>query len=308
MIKYSYILLIFITCWGCSKEKEASIPIAMEISALPHAISYDAGEEIKLQFKAIDSTGIRMLVEYSMGAITLTPVMKGDTLTFSFPEFVTRKRGLCDWTLLVNNDQKKLQGSLKISPTQTANVAMESYLGPRSITAGNRDFSMHVMAPTDEFDNPLPEGTSISSIHQFGENINSSPVVLKNLIGWQNIYSPLKSGRILVMASCRESNSKEYTTVVYPANATDFKISYERNHNYADGNQVILFSSDIIKDPFDNIVSDGTLVSFLVTNAKGVQLKAVGTTLNGIAKARFLHPYEPDDLGGKGVCDRYGRK
>ena len=294
MHKYSYILLILLFFGACSKRQETAILNSSEISAIPHKTNFYADEKIELKFKTVDSTGIKMILENAYGAITLKPSMQNTTITFTVPDFISRKTGLCHWSLL-SNDEQQLEGSLKISPTQTTDVSVESYLGPRSINAGKRDYAMHVIAPTDEFDNPLPEGTTLSSIYQFGNNINSTPIILKNLIGWQNIYSPLKSGRILVMATCRESTSKEFTTVVYPANAVDFDISFERNHDYADGNQVILFSSDSIKDEFGNIVSDGTLVSFVATNSEGIQLKAVGTTLNGIAKARFLHPYKPDN-------------
>lgn len=293
MHKYSYILLILIFLGACSKKQETAILNSSEISAIPHKTNFYADEKIELKFKTVDSNGIKMIFENAYGTIILKPSIKNSIITFTVPDFISRKTGLCHWSLL-SNEKQKLEGSLKISPTETKDVSIESYLGPRSITAGKKDYSMHVIAPTDEFDNPLPEGTVISSIYQFGKQIIATPVVLKNLIGWKNIYSPLESGRILVMASCKESTSKEFTTIVYPANATDFKISYERNHDYADGNQVILFSTDSIKDEFGNIVSDGTLVSFVAVNARGVQLNAAGTTLNGIAKARLLHPYAPD--------------
>ena len=294
MHKYPYILLILLFFVACSKKQETAILSSSEILAIPHKTNFYADEKIELKFKTVDSTGIKMILENAYGAIALKPSIQNSTITFTVPDFISRKTGLCHWSL-ISDDEKKLEGSLKIFPTRTEAVSIESYLGPRSITAGKRDYAMHVIAPTDEFDNPLPEDTTLSSIYQFGDNINSTPITLKNLIGWQNIYAPLKSGRILVMAACRERTSKEFTTVVYPANAVDFNISFERNHDYADGNQVILFSTDSIKDEFGNIVSDGTLVSFVATNSEGIQLTAVGTTLNGIAKARFLHPYKPDD-------------
>lgn len=294
MHKYPYILLILLFFGACSKKRETAILNSSEISVIPHKTNFYADEKIELTFKTVDSTGIKLIIENAYGSIMLKPSVQNSTITFTIPDFISRKTGICHWSLF-SNDEQKMEGSLKITPTQRTDVSLESYLGPRSITAGKRDYAMHIIAPTDEFDNPLPEGTTMASIYQFGNDIISTPVILKNMVGWQNIYSPLKSGRILVMATCRESTSKEFTTVVYPANATDFKISYERNHDYADGNQVILFSTDSIKDEFGNFVSDGTLVSFVATNSEGIQLKAVGTTLNGIAKARFLHPYKPDN-------------
>lgn len=75
-----------------------------------------------------------------------------------------------------------------------------------------------------------------------------------------------------------------------PDNASDFTIDYTRNHKYADGNQIITFTSSTIKDNHGNIVSDGTLVLFSVKNSNGIQLQTNGTTINGVAKAKLLHP------------------
>ena len=160
MFKYTNLLLILIFFGACSKERKTSILKLSEISALPHKSSFYAGEKIDLKFKTVDSAGVKMIIENSFGAITLAPSMKGRTISFTFPDFFSRKIGLCHWSLIAD-DEMKLEGSLKISPTQTTDVSMESYLGPRSITAGKRDYAMHVIAPTDEFDNPLPEGTTL---------------------------------------------------------------------------------------------------------------------------------------------------
>jgi len=210
--------------------------------------------------------------------VSLSPSIRGDVALFNFPKFITRKSGVCKWSL-VTQKIVQLEGQINISPNTLKGTDIETYLGPRSITAGNRDYSMHVITPTDYTDNPLLDGTTINSIYQFENKITRKELELKNLLGWINIYSPKKSGRMLVTASCNNTNAKELTTIVYPALATNFQISYERNHDYADGNQVIVFATDIIKDSFGNTVSDGTLVSFVATNSKNVQLYANGCLL-----------------------------
>lgn len=273
----------------------------MEISDTSDAsfsvVSYEklsfAGDPIQLKFEGTNADNTTLVIENSWGTTALQPTFENNLLTFNFPKHINKKSGLCHWSL-VKNQIIAAEGELTISPNPNYETHIESYLGPRSITAIDTDFSMHVIVPTDIYDNPLSEGTKITSTYQFQKDIKTDLITLKNLIGWNNIYAPKTSGRILVTSSCNDSNSKELTSIVYPGNAVDFTINYKRNHDYADGNQIIVFSSDIIKDTYDNIVSDGTLATFLITNAKGVQLSASGTTLNGIAKARFLHPFEKD--------------
>jgi hypothetical protein len=85
-----------------------------------------------------------------------------------------------------------------------------------------------------------------------------------------------------------------------PAISLNFEISSKRNHEYADGNQITTFSTSIIKDKNNNIVSDGTFVDFFITNKKGNILKTSGSTLNGIAYAKMIHPEWEDNWKVKG--------
>ena len=293
MKRIVYIIALSLILFGCSQKEKTKSTVLGKFSLLTDAEEFQAGDPIELKFRTTDIGPVHLIIENSDGAIILSPKRTQETLIFSLPNFIDRRSGLCHWTLVQNETQLK-EGTITIAPTRTDMVSVESYLGPRSITAGNRDYTMHVIAPTDQFDNPLPTGTEIISIHQFQDQIIKAPVKLKNLVGWHNIYSPLESGRILVTASCRTSFSKEFTSLIYPENAVDFEIFTERNHDFADGNQVLLVSTGTIKDSYGNIVSDGTLVNFMATNSLGMQLRSVGLTLNGVAKARFLHPYEQD--------------
>jgi len=292
--KSIYIFLFALIFINCDDKKEYKGFQKVEFNLLSSKNEFFAGNSIELAFNftVIDKTVL--IVENSYGTVTLNPEIKNETAHFHFPEFIARKSGVTKWTL-VREGNIEQEGNINILPNTIKETEIETYLGPRSITAGNSDFAMHVIAPTDYTDNPLLDGTIINSIYQFENNITKKEIELKNLLGWLNIYSPKKSGRMLVTASCNKINAKELTTIVYPALATNFQISYDRNHDYADGNQVIVFSTDIIKDSFGNTVSDGTLVSFVATNSKNVQLHATGTTLAGIAQARMLHPFQKDN-------------
>ncbi len=169
-------------------------------------------------------------------------------------------------------------------------IKMETYLGPRSIYAGTTDYAMLVNVPTDNFDNPVKEGTPVQIKRQILTDNESYETTTKDLISWKRLFSVERSGRMLVTAGATGSNTKELTVDIFPSQATSFELYFKRNHEYADGNQIIIFETSVIKDIYGNTISDGTLVTFQITNNNGIKLKTEGTTLNGIAKAQMLHP------------------
>jgi prophage maintenance system killer protein len=149
---------------------------------------------------------------------------------------------------------------------------------------------MYITIPTDGFDNPKPENTAVEFKEQFLNTITNQTIKTKDLIAWKNINAPTQSGLVLVSAACDKTITKEFDAVIYPGIATDFTISFSRNHEFADGNQITTMKTSIIKDKFGNVVSDGTLVSFAITNQEKNLLKSFGTTIDGVATTQILHP------------------
>jgi len=149
---------------------------------------------------------------------------------------------------------------------------------------------MLVVIPTDDLDNPLPKNTSVNAKYQFLNSEENDTVKTEHLISYKNIFSKKQSGRILVSSECLNTNSKEFTVNVLPAIPESFSITAQRPHDYADGNQITTFETSILKDLENNTVSDGTFVTFMITNEKEDILKTYGTTINGVAKAKMIHP------------------
>ncbi|MDO1514149.1 hypothetical protein Q2T41_15925 [Maribacter confluentis] len=293
MKKSFYIVAILFVIVGCKHSTHDTPPALTKISLLPYNKVIAAGEPFQLRFKGNLDHRLKLVVRNSLGITVLTPKINNDQFLFDFPKHLIRKSGICHWSL-VHNAKVLNEGAFDITPNTALKTHIESYLGPRSITAVATDFSMHVISPTDAYDNPLSQGTEVISTFQFQDKINTTTLEINNLLAWTSIYAPTQAGRILVTSSCNASSSKELTTIVYPGNGTNFKIDFQRNHSFADGNQIITFFTSDIKDVNNNVISDGTLVHFLATNSKGLQLSANGTTLNGVANARFLHPNEED--------------
>ncbi|MEO9893029.1 hypothetical protein [Aurantibacter sp.] len=287
------ILLLCLLLVGCaSKEEEPDKNTVMpKVILETKKANYIAGDSISLTFKVDTiSEKLKLQLKNAFGNIILAPESNNDNLiNFVIPINYTRLAGPCRWQLLHDEALVK-KGKFNIATNTPAGTHLESYFGPRSITAGNNDFSMLTIVPTDIYDNPLNDGTEVTVKHQFQENISDLNVTTESFFAWYNVRSTTKSGRILVTSECNGTTSKELATIVFPANATDFSISATSAHNYADGNQIITFESDIIRDEFGNIVSNGTLVTFVIKNENDAYLYTIGTTLNGIAIAKTLHP------------------
>lgn len=294
MKKVFYIALFLIAFCGCKKTPIKKLTNEITFEVLPSNNTYIAGDTIQLQFRGKKTASPLLWLSSAFGSTLIEPILKEDRFIFTLPIPFSQKAGSCNWQL-INDTTIYTDGSISILPNTHTKIQMESFIGPKSITAGGADFSMLVISPTDVYDNPLPDTTQININHQFDSNIENESAKITNGIAWKNVYSTKKAGRMATTAFYESYSSKEMIAKVNPAKALDFTINYSRNHSYADGNQIIIFSTNIIKDEFKNIVNDGTLVSFIVKDSKGMLLKTVGTTINGIAKGGLLHPNEPED-------------
>lgn len=250
-----------------------------------------SGEELIFQFQETVKNS-RLILHNSYGKVILKPVEVDDELVFQTPEFLTAKSGTLYWKLISGTNQKA--GQITILPNAKP-VIIENYYGPRSIQAGNRDYSMLVSIPTDRFDNPLADGTKVEVSEYFQGDLSKDSLEMENMFAWKNVYSRQKSGKILVSNSSKNLQAKEMISDVYPSIASDFEIRIEREHDYADGNMVSRIITSKIMDEYGNIVSDGTAVEFLVKNEDEAVLKTMATTIDGVATAKILHPEFPQN-------------
>ncbi|MFX0558266.1 hypothetical protein ACOCEA_15800 [Maribacter sp. CXY002] len=284
-------ILFFASCKNeTEKETEKSAPST--ITSLNHKTSYTAGSDICLSFKHNGNENPKLIITNAIGTTLVPPVVNQQILNYCLPWEITSKSEIIKWKV-IHKEELLLKGEFLIIP-DAFQTNIESYFGPRQITAGNNDFSMLTNIPTDQYDNTLLDGTPVIVKSEFENTIETNIVRINKGIAWKNIGATKKSGRILVSSSCNETNSKQLTTIVFPAKATDFKISYKRDHTYADGNQIIELQTNVIKDEFGNIVSDGTHVNFILKNNKNMRLQTVGNTLNGKVVTKLLHPEQPD--------------
>ncbi len=271
---------------GVLLDKTADLPIKLN----NYRSKYWAGSYIGLTFSIPKkSSNVCLILSHSYGKTALTPLLSSTNALFTLPKFFTKKSGNVTWVLVVNN-QQKLKGSFKILPQDNSPTVIENYLGPRTILAEPAHYTMMVCVPTDVYDNPLKEQTPVLIKHQFLTDIVTHNQKTENFIAWERIYSKTKAGKLIVSTECKYTNSKEIETEIQPNIATDYTFTSIQNHDFADGNQITKLQTSVIKDKYQNIVADGTIVNFKIISKNGFFLRTQAATINGIATAQILHP------------------
>ncbi|MFD1017353.1 hypothetical protein [Winogradskyella rapida] len=283
--KYTYLFLLglmFLSSFALLQKQEPG-----NYEYLSKTTEFEVGTPIVLKFSAPNSEKPLLYCSNSYGATLITPVLTSGALTYTIPENMSKKIGILNWEL--RSDFSNNSGSLTLNPKAEV-ASMETYIGPPSIEAGGTDYTMLVIIPTDSLDNPVPNNTLVTETHQFLDAEEANSIYTNNFIAFKNLYSEKESGRLLVASECLGVHSKEFTINVAAAIPTDFSISATRPHAYADGNQITTFTTSILKDEHNNVVSDGTFVTFFITDQDKHILKTTGTTIDGVAQAKIIHP------------------
>lgn len=271
-----------------------------KIELLTTKTDFEVGTNVVLKFSISEVAQPLLYCSNSYGSTVISSTLKNNTVEFYIPENITKKIGVVNWKLL--NENESISGQFNINPK--AEVAtMETYIGPPNIEAGGIDYTMIVVIPTDSLDNPLPTNTLVTTKYQFLNSEEKENMFTKNLVAYKNINSKKEDGRMLISSESLGTNSKEFTVNVTAAIPKNFSISAKRPHDYADGNQVTTFSTSMLKDRYNNVVSDGTLVTFFISNSKGNILKTTGTTIDGVATAKMIHPDYEDNWTIKAFID-----
>lgn len=260
-----------------------------------------AGETVVLKFNTKSSSTFNLYCTNSYGSTLVNGEQIENGIAFKLPKYFTKKRGIIYWKVF-NKEKTILEGNINIKPQKTA-ASLEMYLGPPSIEAGGKDFTMLVAIPTDSLDNPLPKNTKVTVKTQFLNDEQETEIQTNHLIAYRTIYSPLKSGRMLLSTNHQQKNSAEFDVNIVPAIPKNFEIFYKRNHDYADGNQITTLYTSVLKDKNNNLVSDGTFVYFYITTRENAVLKTFGQTINGVAKAKMIHPDKAESWSVKAFIE-----
>lgn len=248
--------------------------------------SYEAGTTIVLKFKNLTKP-TAMYCSNSYSNTLVFPEIQKEITQYTIPLFITKKTGWLYWEL--SKPHQKHSGRIDITPIKKAHK-IETYLGPPSILAGFDEKSMIVTIPTDSLNNPLSKGTPVKIKKSLNGTTNEKIIKTDGLFAYSTIYGGTKTNRALITSECLNLTSKELSLEITPSTPTDFSIFYNRIHQYADGNQITSFYTSTIKDRYDNIIADGTIVNFTILDKKGNLLQTQGISIRGVATCQMVHP------------------
>ena len=241
---------------------------------------------------ALDEQIVYLILSSTYATIVVEPEILDNTAQFYIPPSFTKRSGVVNYSLY-SNENISQEGEFTLLPDTNHLGTIETYLGPRSIVANVRDYTMLVSIPTDTLDNTLPDNTQVALKSQFKSAVTTTTHPITSGFVWKRISSPLRTGRVSTGSTLENISSKELVADVFPDVAQNFRIEANSNHNYADGNEIISFQSTQIRDEHGNVMTDGTLVTFYMTDATGAHWQNKASTVNGYAFAKALHPQSP---------------
>ena len=241
-----------------------------------------------------ENVSINILYSSAYGSAVIRETVKNGKLQYRTPSFITEKIGDYEINLLYG-EVSILKDSLNVSTNPKNIDFIESYFGPRIILAGGEDFSMLTVVPVDEFDNPMPDDTRIVVHENFKELQKIHEQNTFDFVSFRRFYSYDQTGKITVsMNTDNGVTTKEKTSDIYPYSPKDFTIEQSKEHNFADGNEVVSIKTSIIEDIYGNIIQNGTMVHYQIVTASGKQLASYAKTVKGIATTKIQHPYTQD--------------
>lgn len=231
-------------------------------------------------------------VKYSYGSTILDGHTSDETTTFELPPQIALRTGLLSLSLYEAGVQID-RATTHIVADTTSKVSMEAYCGPKHLIVGNEDFTMLTHTILDEHDNPYPAGTK-SAIKSFvEEELSLLDTISLHLLGYRKVYSTNRSGNGALSATFNELHTKEFRLDFYPSDPSNYQIFSDRQHEYGDGNQLVIVKTNTIHDHKFNKMKNGTLVYFHVTDDDGRVSLGTAETIDGVAQIELMSPNYP---------------
>jgi hypothetical protein len=209
---------------------------------------------------------------------------------FNIPDSVMMQSGLLDISLFYDKNLIA-EAQIFIKPLQP-NEPLETFLGSKSIIAdGGEHWSMITAIPTDKFINPVYEITPVHfSFKRPNGTSEDYDIPTKHLVSFKKIYSQQKVGKTIISIKAANAAGKEKELLEISGYPRPFNIENDELYLYADARQYFKLKTGIIKDKFENVVSNGTLVSINIKDTDGSNRQLTSYTIGGIARLMVQNP------------------
>lgn len=263
-----------------------------------------AGEPVTIVVESTPLTATGSLLLTAQGSFGYlpqqAPLVDGRAV-FTLEPLHTRRAGLVQ--LIARSGSVAATQDLAITPGIAADPLLP-LIGPRSIVADGKHWTMAVIAPRDALDNPVADGTVVTVRAQHPILPGAEPATglaiirtrTQNLLAWVRIDSRTRAGRMLISASAGTGHSPERSVMEVPGAPLPFTLHADRLTIPADGRQVVNIESDPITDRYGNQLFDGTHVTILAATPAGEQRTLPAITIDGRIYATLQAPNQPGPM------------
>jgi len=265
-------------------------PIGLDVRAPDHVEAGAEFEVVVVAPDAIDGTEIRLLLMSSINTHQLVESTQGGRARFVVEPRMTNHAGVTQLVAIAGETVATAETMIEAGPVGEPLVPL---VGPRTIIADGRDFSMVVITPVDQFGNPLGDGELIrtSLLRPDGE-ATTLLTTTDGGIAASLIPSDTVAGRLAV--SSRSPGVDGPTTALdqVAGRPEHVIVQAEDRLRLADGFTLHEISTQDLFDEFANPLPDGLDVLFVIDGPNGVST-IESTVQRRAARAQFEAPRRP---------------
>ncbi|MEZ4865132.1 MAG: hypothetical protein R3C14_27700 [Caldilineaceae bacterium] len=236
------------------------------------------------------------------GTTLLTGELANGIATFALPTSLTEQAGR--FRLTAQSGTVRATSELVIQAGAPVEPLL-ALVGPRSITADTDHWAMLVAIPQDRYGNPVADDTAVTvrALHPapttstiVDNDLETLRVQTQYLLAAARIYGRTTAGAMLIAANSGNAHSAERMVRAVPGLPLPFTLRADAAHLIADGRQLVTIRTSALVDPFENLLLDGTIVTFWVQDENSTARSLPTQLVNGQAEIRLQAPSDPGTL------------
>lgn len=293
-----YLLVFLLLLAGCARGAPAVSAPALTgrlVVRAPTEIHVSAPVPVEVaRADAPEGMDVTLVAQGSYGARVYHAAFRAGRAALVIPGEDTRQSGIV--TLIATAGAARGEASLAIRPGTPADP-ITPQVGPRSVVADGKHWSMVAAIPFDDYGNPVEDGTPVEVrvLHPDGA-LDRQIIAVTHLVAWQRLPSSTRAGRTTVSVTTQGAHGPDATFVEAPGWPVPFDLSASPADAPADGRQLVTLRTDIIRDAFGNPMLDGTLVTFVI-DIPGSQPRFIPAyTIDGAAEGQLQAPDAPGEV------------
>lgn len=306
MLKLNHIAL-FILLISALTECKQETPISSNGTAMlycPTSLTVGQGLNTRIQTKNIPKgEKIIIICQNSWGIDVIEKEIDNPLIQLIISKKFTRISGILSLKIVYLGKELATK-TIAVLPRKTAEP-LDAYLGSKSIIADGKDWAMITAIPTDTFGNPVKNHTPIfyELLRPDGTQ-QQIAATTENSVSFQKINSLTKAGKTFIGVSLNEVGSREKELLEVADFPVNFTIKADSHSIYADDHQFFKIKTSVLRDKNNNVMPEGTAVSFVCQEPSGKKRLLNSYTIEGTAELSIQNPKQAGTL--KVVASVYG--